>query len=173
MNEPAWKTFAVIGMMDPGSARMIESAVRSVDPAARVAVSLAAGLASVQSVAPVALICQAIESQGFIAEPSTRAFPLRHERSTPPASGRAILRVLGRALLWGLLCALVAPLITFVAVLGLQYFDHACGTPGDSGGCAMGLVSATILSIAPGAVIGFLIALAHGIVQIANASAES
>ncbi len=72
MNGPAWNTIAIIGMMDPGSARMIESAARSVDPAARIAVSLSAGLASVQSVAPLALICQAIELQGFIAEPSAR-----------------------------------------------------------------------------------------------------
>jgi hypothetical protein len=166
MNGPAWNTIAIIGMMDPESARMIESAVRSVDPAARIAVSLSAGLASVQSVAPLALICQAIESRGFIAEPSARAFPVQRERAASLVSGHAILGVFGRALLWGLLCALIAPLVTFLVVLGLQYFDQTCGTPGDSGGCAMGLVSATILSIAPGAVVGFLIALVHGIVRL-------
>jgi hypothetical protein len=166
MNGPACNTIAIIGMMDPGSARIIESAVRRVDPAARIAVSLSAGLASVQSVAPVALICRAIELQGFIAEPSARAFPIQRERAASLVSGRAILRVFGRALLWGLLCALIAPLVTFVVVLSLQYFDQACGTPVDSGGCAMGLVSATILSIAPGAIVGFLIALVHGILQL-------
>jgi hypothetical protein len=170
MNGPAWNTIAIIGMMDPGSVRIIESAVRRVDPAARIAVSLSAGLASVQSVAPVALICQAIELQGFIAEPSARRFPIQRERAASPVRGRAILRVFGRALLWGLLCALIAPLVTFVVVLSLQYFDQACGTPGDSGGCAMGLVSATILSIAPGAIVGFLFALAHGILRLTTSA---
>jgi hypothetical protein len=83
-----------------------------------------------------------------------------------PLGGRAIREVLGRALLWGLLFALMAPLVTFVVVLSLQYFNQACGTPADSGGCAIGVVSATILLIAPGAVVGFLIAMVHGIVRL-------
>jgi hypothetical protein len=170
MNEPAWATFAVIGMIDPGSADVIEKAVRGVDPAASVIVSISAGLASVRSSAPIALIREAIEAQGFIAEPSARAEPVRPQRAKSPVNTPAILNVLGHALLWGLLGAFIVPLATFVVSLGLQYFDPACATSGDSGGCAMGLISATILSIAPGAILGFLIALVHGILRIGKAA---
>jgi hypothetical protein len=82
-------------------------------------------------------------------------------------SGRAVLRVVGRALLVGLLCAFAVPCITFVVVLAAQHFDPACGTPAASGGCEMGLVSTTVLSIAPGASIGFAAALLDGLARLA------
>jgi hypothetical protein len=160
-------TFAVFGMIDRSSASMIKEAVRTVDPGANVAVSLRTGLASVRSGASVDVIRKAIEAQGFIAEPSTRAFPQRPASRAPfPTDRRAILRVLGRASLWGLASALIVPFATFVAVASLQYFDTSCGTPGNSGGCAMGLVSATMFSIAPGAILGFLTVFVHGIARL-------
>ena len=160
-------TFAIFGMIDRGSANTIKAAVRAVDPGANVAVSLRSGLASVRSAAPVEAIRKAIEAQGFIAEPSTRAFPERPtSRAGAHADRRAVLKVLGRASLWGLASALIVPLATFVAVAALQYLDKRCGTPGDSGGCAMGLVSTTIFSIAPGAILGFLIVFVHGIARL-------
>jgi hypothetical protein len=50
----------------------------------------------------------------------------QRERAASLVSGRAILGVFGHALLWGLLCALIAPLVTFAIVLSLQYFDQTC-----------------------------------------------
>ena len=170
MDGPTRTTFTVVGMIDKGSARLIEMAVHGVDPAARVVVSLSAGLASVESAAPVARIRQAIEALGFIAEPTGRPFPLRRApaaaRAGVAAGIRAKVKVIGHAALWGLLCAFLAPAVTFVAVLFLNHFTAACGTPGDSGGCAMGLVSSTVLSIAPGAILGFLVALVHGVLRM-------
>jgi uncharacterized YccA/Bax inhibitor family protein len=167
MSEPAWMTFAILGMIDAGSAAMIEQAVRSVDPAANVVVALSPGLASVRSAAPAARIRAAIEAQGFIAEPRAAV-----RRAQAPISVNAVLSVFGRALLSGLICALIVPLVTFLTMLGLEYFDRACGTPGDSGGCEMGLVSTTVLSIAPGAMLGFLITLVHGFIRIARQNSK-
>jgi hypothetical protein len=99
-------------------------------------------------------------------QPTDRAFPPRQTKSKVGA--RALLDVVGRALLLGLVCAGLVPVVTFVVLFVLQHFDRSCGTPGDSGGCAMGLLSATILSIAPGAILGFLIALVHGVLRLAN-----
>jgi copper chaperone CopZ len=166
MNEPTSTTFSVIGMVDREAVTTIETAVRNVDPVAVVAVSMSTGLANVRSSAPVERIRQAIEARGFIVQPTDRAFPPRQTKSKVGA--RALLDVVGRALLLGLVCACLVPVVTFVVLLVLQHFDRSCGTPGDSGGCAMGLLSATILSIAPGAVLGFLIALVHGVLRLAN-----
>jgi hypothetical protein len=89
---------------------------------------------------------------------TTVAFSGRPTRAKARQAGaRACLAEVARALLFGLLFALVVPVITFVVTLGFQRFDTGCG---DSDGCTMGLVSATILSIAPGAILGFLIARA-------------
>src|SRR5262249_51142606 len=142
-------TFAVLGMIDRGSIDTIKAAVRAVDPTANVKISLAAGLVSVRSAATAELIQRAIETQGFIAEQNRRPFPVKPTGVAPKRSGRAVLRVVGRALLIGLLCAFAVPCVPFVVILVAQHFDPACGTPADSGGCEMGLASSTILSIAP------------------------
>jgi len=137
MNKPTSTTFSVIGMIDRQAVTTIETAVRDIDPAAAVAVSMSAGLANIRSVAPVERIRQSIEARGFVVEPTDRTFPPRQTKSKVGAGV-------------------------------LQHFDRSCGTPGDSGGCAMGLVSAAILSIAPGAILGFLIALVHGVLRLAK-----
>src|SRR5262249_36517137 len=156
---------------DHGSIDTIKAAVRAVDPTANVKVSLAAGLVSVRSAATAGLIQRAIETQGFIAEQSRRPFPVQPAGVAPKTSGRAVLRVVGRALLIGLLCAFAVPCATFVVILVAQHFDPVCGTPADSGGCDMGLVSSTVLSIAPGAFIGFVAALSDGLVRLARSNA--
>ena len=166
MNKPTSTTFSVIGMIDRQAVTTIETAVRDIDPAAAVAVSMSAGLANIRSVAPVERIRQSIEARGFVVEPTDRTFPPRQTKSKVGAG--ALLDVVGRALLLGLVCACLVPMATFAALFVLQHFDRSCGTPGDSGGCAMGLVSAAILSIAPGAILGFLIALVHGVLRLAK-----
>jgi hypothetical protein len=70
--------------------------------------------------------------------------------------------VVGRAFRLGLLFALMVPLITFGVVMGFQHLNGGCG---GSDGCTMELVSAALLSIAPGAAFGFLIGLVEGIVR--------
>ena len=157
-------TFALRGAIGPEAARRIASAVHEIDPAASVAVSLSRRVARVQSSATVEQIQHAIAAHGFVAQMSTRASSSRPPRArVGPAGARACLVVIARALLFGLLFALVVPVITFVVMLAVRHFDAACS---GSDGCTMALVSATILSIAPGAVLGFLIALVRGIVRL-------
>ena len=46
----------------------------------------------------------------------------------------------------GLRCvaeAIIVPIIVFVVVLIAERFDPMCGTPGDAGGCEMGLAADT------------------------------
>ena len=69
------------------------------------------------------------------------------------------MRVIGRALLWSLVGLVATPVITFLLMLVLYAADPQCGSPGDSGGCAMGLVSVTIMSALPGAALFFVVAL--------------
>jgi hypothetical protein len=67
-----------------------------------------------------------------------------------------------RALGWSLIGVIVAPLAMF-GIMALVYrFSPECGTPGDSGGCEMGMAVAIILSAPIGALAGFFIALAVG-----------
>jgi hypothetical protein len=61
--------------------------------------------------------------------------------------------------LWGLL---LGPLVGIVAVVGAMIFDPKCG-PGDSGGCAMGLVTVPVAVALPSAGLFFAIGLARGL----------
>ena len=68
-------------------------------------------------------------------------------------------QIFGKALLGALLGLIAAPIAVFVLVLILNSFNKVCGTPGDSGGCEMGLAAAVIASALPGAAIGFAVNL--------------
>ena len=58
-----------------------------------------------------------------------------------------------------------APVVVFALVLTLNFFNAVCGTPGDSGGCEMGLATAVVASAMPGAVIGFIVNLVRGLLK--------
>lgn len=64
--------------------------------------------------------------------------------------------------LWGLL---LGPLVALLAVIGLMIFDPKCGSPGDSGGCAMGLVTAPVGIAVPSFGLFFAIGLARELWQ--------
>jgi hypothetical protein len=72
-------------------------------------------------------------------------------------------RIFGRALKGALIGFFAVPVIVFVLVLILNAFNKVCGTPGDSGGCEMGLFSAVIASAIPGAAIGFIVNLIRAV----------
>ncbi len=74
-------------------------------------------------------------------------------------------RIFGKGLLWALGGFFIAPVTVFVLVLIMNAFDPVCGTPGDSGGCEMGLAMVSIGSILPGAIIGFALGLWRGFRQ--------
>ncbi|MCV9935440.1 hypothetical protein OIU35_03605 [Boseaceae bacterium BT-24-1] len=63
-------------------------------------------------------------------------------------------KILLRAIWIGCLGMLLAMLAGFAIVMAALLFDPKCG-PGDSGGCAMGLVTVTLGAALPGFVIGF------------------
>lgn len=66
------------------------------------------------------------------------------------------LKILG----FGLLGFVVTPVVVGIVGLVLAYsLDSRCGTPGDSGGCEMGIASLGIASALPGLAIGVGFAL--------------
>jgi hypothetical protein len=66
------------------------------------------------------------------------------------------LRIMG----FGLLGFVVTPIVVGITVLVLAYsLDSRCGTPGDSGGCEMGVASIAIASALPGMAMGIAFAL--------------
>jgi hypothetical protein len=61
---------------------------------------------------------------------------------------------------FGLLGIIVTPVVVGITGLVLAYsVDSRCGTPGDSGGCEMGIASLAIASALPGLAIGVGLAL--------------
>jgi hypothetical protein len=62
----------------------------------------------------------------------------------------------------GLGCLVGAFIVPIVVLIG-ERFNAVCGTPGDSGGCEMGLASATIMAVAPGMLIGLVIGFVLGL----------
>jgi hypothetical protein len=64
-----------------------------------------------------------------------------------------------RAGLWGLL---LGPLVAIMLVFGAMIFDPKCGV-GDSGGCAMGVITAPIAAALPSFGLFFAIGLARGL----------
>jgi hypothetical protein len=67
-----------------------------------------------------------------------------------------------KALGWGFLGLFVAPLVMFGIMAIVYGLSSECGTPGDSGGCEMGMGVAIVLSSPIGALGFFLVALAIG-----------
>jgi hypothetical protein len=71
-----------------------------------------------------------------------------------------MLKLVMRAIGLGLFGAIIVPIGIFFAVIVLSDILYPqCGTPGDSGGCAMGAAGIAYLSIIPGLVIGILVAI--------------
>ncbi len=67
-----------------------------------------------------------------------------------------VLRIVG----FGLLGFVATPIVVGITVLVLAYsLDSRCGTPGDSGGCEMGVASIAIASALPGLAMGVAFAL--------------
>jgi hypothetical protein len=71
-------------------------------------------------------------------------------------------QILLSAIKSGLVGLLVGPLIAVVLVFGALIFDPKCGV-GDSGGCAMGIVTAPIAVALPSFALFFLLGLARAL----------
>jgi hypothetical protein len=79
----------------------------------------------------------------------------------PPSAAKASLSGIG--CLVGIATAVVVPAFVFVAILIANANNPSCGTPGDSGGCEMGLASGTIAAVFIGLMLGASIAVAAAI----------
>jgi hypothetical protein len=84
------------------------------------------------------------------------------------ADGPSFWRVIGRGLLWAIGGAVLAPLLTLLVAVPLYYFNNACGTPGDSGGCEMGFAVMVITSPLIGAPAGFLFGVVRTMMRSAG-----
>ncbi len=67
-------------------------------------------------------------------------------------------RLLTKALLAGLIGLVIGPFLGLIWVFGLMLFDPKCG-PGDSGGCAMGLLTVPVVLALPSFVLFALASL--------------
>ncbi|MFN3658536.1 MAG: hypothetical protein ACK4UO_14905 [Pseudolabrys sp.] len=68
-----------------------------------------------------------------------------------------MLSAIGRIIGYTLAGALALPLVALVFAIVIWALDPRCGTPGDSGGCEMGLGAMVIMAVPAGAGLGFLI----------------
>lgn len=67
-----------------------------------------------------------------------------------------------RSILWGILGAVVAPIAVGILLFVVTRFMPGCGTPGDSGGCEMGVAAAAFMMIPAGAIGFALVAFLRG-----------
>jgi len=71
----------------------------------------------------------------------------------------ALARIIGTALAGGV----VLPLAVLAVMLVFYVMDSRCGTPGDSGGCEMG-IAMMVLSASPvGAALGLIVGIVRSI----------
>jgi hypothetical protein len=71
--------------------------------------------------------------------------------------------IIGRAIGYLLLGAVVAPLLMLAAMIPIYLLDSRCGTPGDSGGCEMSIAVNMMMMVVPGAVTGLIVGLWRGV----------
>lgn len=83
----------------------------------------------------------------------------------PAPAKLSIGKIIGKALIGALTGFFAAPVVAFIVVLALNFFNPVCGTPGDSGGCEMGLATVVVGSALPGAAIGFIVNGIRGLRQ--------
>ena len=74
-----------------------------------------------------------------------------------------MLRVILIAIGWGLAGFVALPVVVFAVLLVFVAFDPVCGSPGDSGGCYMGLAAITIGAAPIGFAAAAIVALIHGL----------
>jgi hypothetical protein len=75
----------------------------------------------------------------------------KHDGTSASATKASIS---GIGCLAGIATAIVVPAFVFVAILIANANNPNCGTPGDSGGCEMGLASGTIAAVFIGLMLG-------------------
>lgn len=146
---PGAMLLSVSGLRGPADHAAVLAAIRQRDPAAAVWTDWPRGLVAVQTDWPPEAMRLAVQDAGFITA------WLAHPPLIPDARGlgAVLARLIGHAfagfVLGGLLGAAAG-----IANLAL---NPVCGSPGDSGGCAMGIpamaIGTAVLCAAAGAVL--------------------
>ena len=149
MPPPGAVLLSVSGLRGPEDHAAVLAAIRQRDPAAVVWTDWPRGLVAVQTDWPPEMLRVAVQDAGFIA--AWLAHPPREVSARGAAA--AVVRVIGYGLAGFVLGALAG------AALGIANvaLNPVCGSPGDSGGCAMGIpmiaIGAGFLGAAAGAVV--------------------
>ena len=149
MPPPGAVLLSVSGLRGPEDHAAVLAAIRRRDPSAAVWTDWPRGLVAVQTEWPPEMLRVAVQDAGFIAA------WLAHPPLEVSARGAfaAVVRVIGFGLAGFVLGTLAG------AGLGIANvaLNPACGSPGDSGGCAMGIpamaIGAAVLGAAAGAVL--------------------
>jgi hypothetical protein len=71
--------------------------------------------------------------------------------------------ILGRAIGYLFLGAIVVPLVVLAIGIVEYMTDSRCGSPGDSGGCEMGIASVVMSAVPLGAILGLAFGIWRGI----------
>jgi len=146
---PFW--LAVDGMRGPEDRAVVMAAILGCDPDAEVAVLPGRDVFAVRSAAPAEALRQAVQAAGFIAA----------LRDHPPAevSVAGVAGFIAVMLVQALLGAVVGLVAGLAAGFAMVALDPRCGTPGDSGGCAMGIPMVAIGGAVLGAPAGAALAI--------------
>lgn len=71
--------------------------------------------------------------------------------------------IIGRAIGYFFLGAIALPLALLPIMIVVYMLDSRCGSPGDSGGCEMGIASVELSAIPIGALLGLAFGIWRGI----------
>jgi hypothetical protein len=71
--------------------------------------------------------------------------------------------IVGRAIGYLLLGAVIVLLAVLAAMIVVYIFDSRCGSPGDSGGCEMGIATVVMMSVPFGAILGCAFGIWRGV----------
>jgi hypothetical protein len=71
--------------------------------------------------------------------------------------------ILGRAVGYLLIGAIAVPLAVLALSILFYVFDSRCGTPGDSGGCEMGIAMNVLMAVPLGAILGCAFGVWRGV----------
>ncbi|MBB5689628.1 hypothetical protein FHS88_001753 [Roseomonas alkaliterrae] len=129
----------------------VEEAIRRFDPAARIWTNWPKGMVAVETAAPAEALRMAVQDAGYVAGLRQGGAAARE----PVDIAAAVMRVIGLTFAGFVLGTLLGAALG----VGNALLNPLCATPGDSGGCAMGIPSVALAAGSLGAPLGFALAL--------------
>ena len=148
---PCAVLLSVTDLRGPADHAAVLAAIRQRDPAAVVWTDWPSGLVAVQTDWPPEAMRLAVQDAGFITAWLAHPPLVTDARSL----GAAVVRLVGHAFAGFVLGGLLGAAVGIMNVV----LNPACGSPGDSGGCAMGIPAITIGAAMLGAAAGGVLAV--------------